>query len=559
MVHQWGGARQMKTTLVLFQTVLLTLLVGISSTPLTLSAPQSEEEEFDHYWSYLEMSDVLKRWCTEHGDIAKLVSIGRTYEGRELWAVKISDYPELEDDGGLEEEPDVLIMGAHHGNEWISYMVPLYLIHFLLHNYGSPGVNGTVATYLVDHREIWFVPMVNPDGVEYSRQTDRGWRKNREPNYLSQRGPSGEFEPDLVPFSYGTDLNRNYPWHWGELGGSDPYLSRSPTYPGPPDNKDDDGDALIPLDLWDKKTPLGPEDGVDEDPVDGIDNDGDGMVDEDPNGGFSTRETRAIRDLVEANSFTLSLSYHSYSELVIYPWGWTEEPTEDDLTFRKLAEYIAQPMGYRAIQGYDLYQTDGDSDDWLYGVHHVFAFTVELARSYRPPEEEIESISAVNLGGFIRAVSYAHNPYQIHLNMSIESRMVEDRVKVILKVENDRYPIPLPENPFVLHWVEGNARGEVPMVADGTYYAAEIPWGGGEVTLWIDGKDLEGNPLIYPLVGEDGGGIAVVEPSSISAWPEVHFTLSTVVAMLLILGTVWGGFTISLQHAVRMEREKSQM
>lgn len=171
--------------------------------------------------------------------------------------------------------------------------------------------------------EVWIVPMVNPDGHEHTRTENRLWRKNR------RRNPGG---------SIGVDPNRNYGYMWGTLD-----ISTS---------------SRVPSD----ETYVGPR-------------------------AFSEPEVRAVRDLVARQRFDGVLSYHSYSQLVLYPWGYTYDAIEDQADhdeMRGLAEtmerLIREVHGetYTAQQSSQLYLTAGDTTDWTYGEHDMLSFTVEL-------------------------------------------------------------------------------------------------------------------------------------------------------------------------------------
>jgi len=127
----------------------------------------------------------------EDSGVAQTYIIGGTHEGRDIWAVRISDNPSED-----EEEPGALFLGCHHAREWISVEVPLYIAQYLANNYDSDAE----VKHFVDNCQIWIVPVVNPDGYEYSRTRDRMWRKNRRDN--------GDE-------TFGVDLNRNYSYMWG--------------------------------------------------------------------------------------------------------------------------------------------------------------------------------------------------------------------------------------------------------------------------------------------------------------------------------------------------------
>ena len=187
--------------------------------------------------------------------------IGASYEGRELWAVKISD------NVGVDEgEPEVLLTAGQHAREHLTIEMALYLIGELTSRYATdPRIKG-----IVDSREIWIIPNVNPDGSEYDLAEDRyhAWRKNRQPN------PGSEF--------VGTDLNRNWGFKWGCCGGSSDQFALE-TYRGP--------------------------------------------------SAFSAPETQAVRNFVESRviggvqQIKASIDFHAFSELILWPFGHTRADT----------------------------------------------------------------------------------------------------------------------------------------------------------------------------------------------------------------------------------------
>jgi murein tripeptide amidase MpaA len=264
--------------------------------------------------------------------IASVSSIGTSVQGRDIWALKISDNVSTD-----EPEKVVALLGAHHAREWISVEVPLKIAQYLLQNYES---NPVVQEY-VDEAEIWVVPMVNPDGHHYSVTSDRLWRKNRRNN--------GDG-------SYGVDLNRNYEHGWGGPGSSGDTFSD--TYRGP--------------------SP------------------------------FSEPESQACRDFLSDIQPSALISYHSYSQLILFPWGHTYEPAPDKPLLESLAVSMADKIkavhnvSYTPDQASGLYLASGDTVDWLYALLGVPAYTIELRpRSSYPgfvlPESEIQPTYEENL------------------------------------------------------------------------------------------------------------------------------------------------------------------
>ncbi|MDD7942431.1 M14 family metallopeptidase [Actinomycetospora lutea] len=266
------------------------------------------------YHSAQSLEDDLRRLSEEHPEVAELREIGRSVEGRPIWALRVG----TRRDGQPDERPTFLVLGCHHAREWLAVEVPYLLASHLV----TAAADEPVASWL-EQGEVWVAPMVNPDGHEYTRTHDRLWRKNRRPN------PDG---------TVGVDPNRNYGYMWGTL--------------------DVATSSHVPAD----STYVGPR-------------------------AFSEPEVRAVRDLVAREQVSGVLTYHSYSQLILYPWGYTPDPVPDG-TDRQQMTVIAQEMQrlihhvhgrtYTAQQSSDLYPTAGDTADWTYGEYDAPSLTIEL-------------------------------------------------------------------------------------------------------------------------------------------------------------------------------------
>lgn len=284
------------------------------------------------YHTYAELQTELTSLASAHSSIASVNSIGQSIQGRDLWALKISDNVATDED-----EKVIALLGAHHAREWISVEVPLKIAQHLLENYDTD----TVIKNYIDNAEIWVVPMVNPDGHQYSVISDRLWRKNRRNN--------GDG-------SYGVDLNRNYSYKWGGTGSSGDTFSE--TYRGPAP--------------------------------------------------FSEPETQACRDFLTQIEPDALISYHSYSQLILFPWGYTSSPAPDKVLMENLAIQMANKIKavhgvtYTPDQSSGLYLSSGDTTDWLYALLGVPAYTIELRPSssypgFVLPESQIEPTYEENL------------------------------------------------------------------------------------------------------------------------------------------------------------------
>lgn len=260
-----------------------------------------------------------------------------TYEGRPIFWLKISDNPQVD-----EPEPEVLYTALHHAREPASLSQLIMYMYFLLENYGSDEE----VTHIVDNTELYFIPMVNPDGYVYNETTNPNGgglhRKNRREIGLTNKG---------------VDLNRNYGHHWGldDVGSSsDP---NSSTFRG--------------------------------------------------STAFSEPETQAVKFFCESHQIQLTLNYHTYGNLLIYPWGYQQSLyTPDSATYVQYAQILTEENGYNYGTGDQTvgYVTNGDSDDWMYGEqtskNKILSFTPEAGNTddgFWPPSSRIESISKSNI------------------------------------------------------------------------------------------------------------------------------------------------------------------
>jgi hypothetical protein len=174
--------------------------------PLRKSARQTA----NHYRTFNEMVQYLQACNRDYPAITRLYEIGKSLEGRTIYALKVSDHPELEEN----DEPGVMYVGNIHAREVITPEIIFYFLDHLLKNYSRDDR----ISRIVDQRQLWLIPTINPDGHLQVELGDRWWRKNRRVN------PDG---------SIGVDLNRNFGYKWGidDLGSSP--APADETYRGP--------------------------------------------------------------------------------------------------------------------------------------------------------------------------------------------------------------------------------------------------------------------------------------------------------------------------------------
>ena len=379
-----------------------------------------------------------------------------------------------DDDGNYADRPDVMLVGNHHAREWMSYEVPMFFLETVAFYYGKaaidndgdglldedgwdgidndgdclslnlsaqdyngdgincgPGDLGVdedfseqFITDMVNTREIYLIPMLNVDGNRYDREEycgetawencrTSGWRKNLRDNTVTGVTPIPDVDEQVDPSCDGVDLNRNYQFEWGApLGATGPLFpgmcyageagANNDVYNGPVNYEDNDGDGL-----------------VNEDHVDGKDDDADGQTDEDWMGGNSEPETKFIQDLTEMNDddgdgasdFKSTLTWHSFSELVLWPWGHCTNCDNPDQEYLEYHGYMMGDMTeYAPMQSSDLYPTTGDFCDWHYGVHNSYCYTIEIGNAFHEYPEDIAHIAVRNLGVPFYMIEIADDP-----------------------------------------------------------------------------------------------------------------------------------------------------
>jgi carboxypeptidase T len=304
-------------------------------------------------------------------------SLGLSLEGRDIYCFRVSANPEVD-----ENEPEILIDGMHHSREIMASEFPIMFAEYLAVNYGTdPEI-----TWLLDNRELYIVPIVNPDGFVYNEVNNPNggglWRKNRRDNGNG---------------SFGVDLNRNYPFQWGfdNTGSSpDPF---SDTYRG-----------LSPA---------------------------------------SEPELQVMMDFVNGREIRTHDSVHSYSNLTLIPWSYINEATPDGAIFELMAAEMTKFNGYTPGRPGDiLYSVNGGGLDWFYGdeTKHtgVFSFSNEIGGStdgFWPAESRRQPLFEENIWPHIYLMQVAgswvkpHTPVVVN---AVKSVLPGQSAELSFTVEN---------------------------------------------------------------------------------------------------------------------------
>ncbi len=284
------------------------------------------------YYTFNEVAAVLDQLTAQYPALmTSKFSVGTTIQGRTIWGVKISDNPEVD-----EGEPEVRIDALHHAREPQSMQTLLWFLFFLLENYGTDPL----ATYLVNEREIFLIPVVNPDGYVYNQNTAPGggglWRKNRRNN------GDGTF---------GVDLNRNYPSQWGfDNSGSSPSTS-SEVYRGTHPTSEPEIAGMVSF--------------------------------------FAGRD------------FRTALSLHTYSDLWLYPYGYITSAPANQAAYEEIGNLATEVNQYlMGSAGSTLYTANGVTIDHDHLAHGTLSWTPEIGGDdvgFWPPSSQIVPLAEENL------------------------------------------------------------------------------------------------------------------------------------------------------------------
>lgn len=289
---------------------------------------------------FFSLSDVIDNLDIMQSLYPNLISVRKpignfkTWGNNSIYWVKISDNPEVD-----ENEPEILFTGLTHARELISVSQNIYFMWYLLENYDKDPI----IKQIVDHTELYFVPVVNPDGLNYNiagYDPDQDiFTRNLRKNMRDNDG-DGEFDPEKD----GVDLNRNFGYRWGYDNEGSSNNMGSSTYRGP--------------------------------------------------AAFSEPETKAIQYLCNTHDFKIALNYHSYGNLLVTPWGYEDVSTIDSTIFEQFGAFLTQQNKFVYGRGLETvgYVSNGDSDDWMYGEMGTYSMTPEVGSDddgFYPPKDRI--------------------------------------------------------------------------------------------------------------------------------------------------------------------------
>lgn len=405
----------------------------------------------DHFFDYERTLVELQIAQASHPELVQLIDIGDSWEKtqnaaeRDIWAVKISDHVQRDED-----EPEVLIMGLHHAREIITPAIVLDYMNLLLAGYGQDPY----LTYLVNNRQIWLIPIVNPDGLEYVFNNDLWWRKNR------RRNDNG---------SFGIDLNRNYGYNWGyDNAGSSPNPGSS-TYRGTAPFSEPETAALRDFVL-----------------------------------------TRQFRTSLSYHSYGRLMIYPWGYAVEKTPDHNSFVALADSMVAYN--DYLPG-LGIETVG----YFVNGDSDDWLYGEQtlkaKIFALTPEVGTQFHPDTTEIDQLIRENRGPNLFMTFVAGEEPVIEHQPLPDPARSPGPFEIIARVLPPivlTQPVALAENSFQLHYnttgVPPFANAALTPTGNENEYHAILPNLGSDLTVYyfISAADDSGRVGHAPRAASEG-------------------------------------------------------
>jgi hypothetical protein len=374
-----------------------------------------------------------------------------------IYWVKISDNPTSSTEG----EPQVLYTAIHHAREPMSLQQLIFYMWYLLENYDSdPVVKG-----IVDTTELYFIPVINPDGylhIEHTNPEGGGlWRKNRKIN---------------APGVFGVDNNRNYDCNitsgttWGGAGASaDPSAD---TYHG--------------------------------------------------TSAFSEIENQAVKWFVEQHNFVLAINHHSFGEYISYPFGYANVATPDESIFQNITNEMTFYNQYDAVRNWPF---AGNSDDFMYatvGTHNkILSMTAEVGDVFWPAASRIEDICKEVLFSNLVMAQIAGNYSKIRDNTPLLISNTTTDINYILKrlglEDNGNFTVSVtPVSANIVSVGGANTHSNLS-------FAQEVA---GTIQLNLDTNISAGDPIVYDYVINNGDYDITIRETKFFGQPVTLFTES---------------------------------
>lgn len=409
-----------------------------------------------------------------HPNLASAQDIGPTWQrtqnatqGYQMRALRITN---LDTVSGDPERPKMVVFGSIHAREYTPAELLTRMAEWLVNNYGIDAQ----ATWLVDHVDFRFVLEANPDGRKKA-ESGISWRKNTNTvEGFCASAPSGGSQP-------GIDLNRNFPFHWSTVPNGSSGNKCSLTFRGPTAGSEPETQNLV---SYLAGTP------------------GSGGV---YGGGLFPDRRGDASALPAPNDYAgLFFDVHSYSQLVLWPWGDTTTPSANADSFTSIGRRLAFFNGYKPQQAIGLYATDGTTDDTFYGLLGTPSFTIELGVAFFESCDTFQNTTLpANLAALKYAARVAWRPYQLPLGPDVTA------LRPIVRVDQG---MPIDVSAVIDESRYNTSNGGQPTfpISAANAYVDHTPWEAGGVAIALQASDGSFNSTTESVSGSvDTSGLNV--------------------------------------------------
>ena len=400
---------------------------------------------FPCYRTITEYQADLDTIAADHPAIVQLKTIGTSYEGRTMKVARLTNR------AIAGNKPILYVVANIHGRELMTPEIAMQFIETLTGNYG-PDPN---ITWVLDHHEVHVLVSINPDGHVKNEEGQPWayWRKNTH--------PYGSCSDDSI----GVDLNRNHSFKWGCCGGSSDYPCDE-IYRGPTAVSESETQAVQAYARSLFPDQRGPGDG----------------------------------DPAPESATGVLITLHQYSNLVLWPWGWTGTAAPNVTGLEALGRKLATYNGYTPQQSSQLYITDGSTDDWSYGELGIASYTFEVGSNgdgFYPPCSRYDALVWPNVDALIYAAKVARTPYMTSRG--------PDALSVVANPNDPMGGVPIQLTATINDDNNGDNN-----ISAAEYYVDTPPWAGGTATAMqaVDGafdEKIEPVQATVPTTGWSEG------------------------------------------------------
>jgi carboxypeptidase T len=442
---------------------------------------------FSCYETVEETYAAAQGFTTTYPNLASWTDVGNSWEktaglgGYDIFVLKLTNK------NITGTKPKLFVNSAIHAREYTTAPLNLSFARWLLEGYG----NNADATWILDHHEVHLMLQTNPDGRKKA-ESGLSWRKNTNTAYCG-----------ATSNTRGADLNRNFSFSWNVTGGTGSSGNQCDlTYRGPSAGSEPETQAIEAYvrSLWpDRRGP-------------------------------------AKTDAAPTDTSGIHIDVHSYSQLVLWPWGDTSTPAPNGAALQTLGRKFAFFNGYTPQQSIGLYATDGTSDGVSYGELGVAAYTIELGTSFfQSCTDYTSTIKPNNLQALIYAAKVVRTPYLTPggpdvTSVALSSGTVPAGTAVTLTASSTD-----------TRFNNSNGTEATQNVAAAEYYIDTPPWAGGTART-LGASDGAFNATTEGLAGSiDTTGLSTGKHIVFVRAQDAGGTWGAISATYLTIGTGTGG------------------